>query len=119
MCTSASRDPDQSIAVSVLPLSANSGSDSAAARSEEVAAVIGVGQRVEQVARGFRGFQRAKRVNHGFACRVAAGTPAVGDGEQPGSCVGGVLVAVALAADVGGGGVADGELGSWHGGLPF
>jgi hypothetical protein len=40
-----------------------------------------VGQRVEQVARGFRGFERAKRVDDGFACRVATRTSAVGDGD--------------------------------------
>ena len=38
MCTRASWDPDHSIAVSVLPLPANSGPDSVSDRSEEVAA---------------------------------------------------------------------------------
>ena len=53
----------------------------------------------------------AQRVDGRGARRVAGRAEPVGDGHQAGAGVAGVLVLLANAADVGSGGVADGERG--------
>ena len=72
---------------------------------------------VEHVARRQPGFQRLERLDDGRAGLRAAVAHPVGHGEQAPSRVGGVLVLVAMTADVRPRGVPDGQRRrcSWHG----
>ena len=140
MCTRASRDPDSSMAVSVDPLSARPGSDSAIERTDAVAADTASDRTLSRSAGttfgasadpvtwppeppeprpARRRLEVAERVNGRRACPVAARSVPVGNGDQARAGVAGVLVPRAHPPEVGGGGVADGERGSgrpWSGG---
>ena len=110
MWTRASCEPVQSIAVSVVPAPSGEEPVPATPCTACSACFDGVFEDVEEIAcRDAVGFEVLERVDGGGARGSARGAAAVGDGEQPGSGVGGVLVALADQALVGQCGVTDSQ----------
>ena len=110
MCSRPSWEPDHSSAVSVVPMPSSAGLARTMSRSARGPAHRVV-QRVQQLAGGHLGVQRPQRVDDRRAGHLAGRVAAhpVGHGEQPGAGVGGVLVVLAVQADIGAHPVADGQ----------